>query len=123
MTPEPVTILVIEDDPDLRELVCAMLVAEGLAVREAATGWHALAILRADVRIDAILSDVILAGVPNGPDVVAKARALRPGLPAVFMSGYTDGALSPDSGFTLLEKPFRRQQLMDALRHAIEGRA
>lgn len=120
------TILVVEDDPSLRSLAVRVLKRYGYDVIPAASGPEALA-LSADSRavVDAVLTDVIMPGM-NGREVVERLLAARPGLPYLFMSGYTDdevlrrGVLQGDSPF--LQKPFTADQLARKIREVIDER-
>lgn len=119
------TILVVEDDPSLRTLAVRVLKRYGYDVISAASGPDALA-LSADPRtvVDAVLTDVIMPGM-NGREVVERLLAARPGLPYLFMSGYTDddvlrrGVLHGESAF--LQKPFTADQLARKIREVLDG--
>ena len=116
------TILVVEDDED----VCTMAVTilEGLGYRAIGVPLAARAfpILETE-QVDLLLSDVVLPGGMSGPELAEQAKALYPGLAVVFMSGYPAmalkyrGGLAP--GTVLLDKPFYRQQLAQALHEAL----
>ncbi len=117
-------VLVIEDADDVRELTVLMLESlnyQVSAVADAASGHRALA---EGGPVDLVLSDVILGGGATGLDFAQAARAIRPDLKIVFMSGYSpdiakrDGAVDPDQ--ILLAKPFRKQALALALRTELE---
>ena len=117
-------VLVVEDDPDVRELAVAMLESLGyrvVAVPEAASGR---AVLEREANIDLLLSDVVLPGGTSGPEFVEAARQIYPDLKVIFMSGYTAEADNPDgilgSDRVLLNKPFRRNQLAKVLRAALD---
>lgn len=117
-------ILVLEDDPDVRELTILQLHSLGYAVLEAENGNSALAILEQDNSVDLLLSDVVLPGGLRGPEVAQKARKFSPDLKVLFMSGYTQNALDSHSelGDTalLLNKPFRKKDLSDRIREVLE---
>ena len=109
-------VLLLEDDPGVREVTAAMLRDLGYAVHEAATGEEALALLRADGHgITLLLADVVLPGGMKGDAVAREAQRLRPGLRVLFMSGYTENAIVHqgrlDDGVQLIGKPFQRDQL------------
>lgn len=104
------TILLAEDDDAVRAIAREALGRAGYQVLAAATGDEALALAAAHVgTIDLLLTDVIMPGM-NGRELAERLSALRPGLPTLFASGYTDnvlvdqGALLP--GVELLDKPF-----------------
>ena len=112
-------VLLLEDDAAVRDLVTAFLLSLGYKVVAAPTAADAaLDLLRHPV--DLLLSDVVLPGDVNGPAFAAEVRIRNPGLPVVFMSGYTgqeelnDPLIRPDD--VLLTKPFRKAQLARVLR-------
>ncbi|WP_169569606.1 PAS domain S-box protein [Sneathiella limimaris] len=118
------TILVLEDDPDVRELTVLQLKSLGYNVLQAHDGASALDVLDKNDDIDLLLSDVVLPGGLRGPEVAIKARESKPELNVLFMSGYTQNALEAhtelgDSAL-LINKPFRKKDLADKIREAIE---
>ncbi|MBN8896688.1 MAG: response regulator, partial [Rhodospirillales bacterium] len=126
------TILVIEDEAAVREVAATMLRELGYRVMEAADGEEALRLFgRHAPSIDLVLSDVVLPGQLRGRAFAERIRALRPDLPILFMSGYTENAIVHhgrlDPGVSLLDKPFSRSQLArkiaDLLQSARSGEA
>ncbi len=118
------TILVLEDDPDVRELTVLQLKSLGYSVLQAHDGNSALEVIANEENIDLLLSDVVLPGGLRGPEVAIKARETKPNLNVLFMSGYTQNALEShtelgDSAL-LLNKPFRKKDLAEKIREAIE---
>jgi two-component system, cell cycle sensor histidine kinase and response regulator CckA len=116
-------VLVVEDNGQVREVACAMLAEMGIEVLQAESGPAGFALIESDAEIDLVLSDVIMAGGMNGPELAAKARQLRPHLRILFMSGYAPGSVRqmqglPDS-VELVNKPFTRNDLMDKVRRAL----
>jgi len=118
------TVLVVEDDADVRELTESALHSLGyrvLCAKDARTG---LAALRAAPRVDLLLSDVVLPGGTSGPAMAAEAERLRPGLKVLFISGYAASAADPKTPFPqdarLLDKPFRKRQLAQIVRATLE---
>jgi CheY-like chemotaxis protein len=117
------TILVVEDEPSIRELVCERLVDSGFQTLHAADGSAGLRILQSEASIDLLITDVGLPGSLNGRQMADAARTVRPGLKVLFMTGYAehsvvgDGHLEP--GMHLLTKPFSldvlRQKIHDIL--------
>ncbi|OGA50704.1 MAG: hypothetical protein A3G25_11420 [Betaproteobacteria bacterium RIFCSPLOWO2_12_FULL_63_13] len=109
------TILLVEDEPDVRALLIDTLLSAGYKVIEAANGRAALDIFR-DVghRVDLIVSDVIMPQC-GGPELVRAVRGLRPGLPSILMSGYaTDGQaleIRSDAITRFIQKPFGAETL------------
>jgi PAS domain S-box-containing protein len=118
------TILVVEDDPDLRGLAVSILNHLGYRVVEAEDGRAALEILRKQEPIDLILTDVVLPGGLSGPELVTKCRGWQPGVRVLFMSGYATDLLGdrdrPDAAGELLNKPFHRAELAERVRSALD---
>jgi PAS domain S-box-containing protein len=116
------TVLVVEDDEQVRQLAVTMLATLGFAVLEAADGRAALEILDREPCIDLLLSDVMMPGGMLGPDVAGEARKLHPQIRCIFMSGFSGDALkeAADLGALgdsvhLLAKPFRARDLAAVL--------
>ena len=105
------TLLVVEDDDDLRKLYRTSLSLGGFDVIEAADGLSALRVLEArDQRIDLMVTDVGLPGGMNGRQVADAARQLRPELRILFITGYAENAVVGNGhlepGMAVLAKPF-----------------
>ena len=119
------TILVVEDSATVRGVAVGLLRGLGYTVLEAEDGHAALAILRKPVAIDLLFTDLIMPNGINGQDLLRRARELRPGLRAMFTSGYSEQFLqdrnSADAGVPLLNKPYRRHALADAVRGVLDG--
>lgn len=107
-------VLVVEDDPHVRELLCQALQDEGYACRSASNASEALQLLRSAQVIDLLLSDVGLPGM-NGRQLAEIARKLRPQLPVLFITGYAETAMAREGflapGMQLICKPFELKQL------------
>jgi CheY-like chemotaxis protein len=103
-------VLLIEDEPDVRELLAEHLRDHGCRVLEADTGPAALRLIRAGTRIDLLVSDYVLPGGMNGRQVVEAARERHPGLPAIIITGYAGG--EPMPGMAVIQKPFEPAVLM-----------
>ena len=119
------TILVVEDDRTLRDLVASLLSAAGYAVLEAETPQAALQLVdRHPTEIDLLLTDVVLPAM-NGGELANLLRAKRPTLKLLFMSGYSpelissQGAVQP--GVSIVEKPFTRSELLHRVRDALQS--
>jgi signal transduction histidine kinase len=110
------TILVVEDEPAVREIACAILSDLGYRILEAADGEEALRVFGAHTEsIDLLLTDVILPGTIRGRELSERITALRPDVKVLFMSGYTENSIVHhgrlDDGVRLIGKPFKREQL------------
>ncbi|MBI5168504.1 MAG: PAS domain S-box protein [Candidatus Eisenbacteria bacterium] len=117
------TLLVVEDEPGVRALVCMTLRRAGYDVLEAADGeWGVSAAAQHAGPIDLVVTDVVMPRL-NGPAMAARLLAARPGLRFLFMSGYPDDARAPQefigSAGAFLAKPFTPSQLLHAARAAI----
>ena len=113
------SILVVDDDASVREVVTSMLTDAGYQVTVAASGEEGLALL-SDVKLNPewLLVDFAMPGM-NGTAVAARARELRPKLPILIMSGYMDqGEIRHAWAGRVLSKPFDLRGLQDALREA-----
>ena len=103
------TVLVVEDDPAVREMAVHALAGFGYTAVGAESGDEALGVLASDRPIDLLLADVVMP-VMGGRELAARARALRPRLPVLFMSGYAEDAMLRtnllESSSAFLAKPF-----------------
>ena len=113
------TVLVVEDQPDVRHVVRRQLESLGHRVTVAEAATEALLLLKGPGAPDLLVTDVILATGMNGIDLANAARAQRPGLPVIFMSGYTAVPEAQqrvrETGAPLLSKPFTTPQLESAV--------
>ena len=116
------TVLVVEDDPEVRAYSCDVLTELGYGVLVAPSGAAAIAQLDKAQRIDLVFTDMVLAGPLNGHDVANYAARVRPGLPVLFASGYAHEVVAsfrPDEAFDLLAKPFSYAALATRVRQAL----
>ena len=118
------TILVVEDNPDVRRLVRRQLTELGYTVHESGNGPEALKLLHSAFPIDLMFTDVIMPEGMTGYELASMARECRPGMKILFTSGYTAiaGGLENDSraGGTLLSKPYRKRDLAHLLRATLD---
>jgi len=118
------TILVVEDDADVRAFVSGQLRDLGYRVIEAADGPQVQRILESDEPIDLLFTDVVMPGGMTGRQLAETARTRRPALKAVFTSGYTENSIvhqgKLDRGVSFLAKPFRRQDLAAKVRETLD---
>ena len=109
------TILVVDDEQDILNIVEAALQREGYTVLQAHSGDMALELFQArQAPIDLLLTDVVMPGM-SGPMLVDRLLAMQPSLPVLFMSGYDDRQVVLryvlKEGFSLLPKPFSLEVL------------
>jgi PAS domain S-box-containing protein len=118
------TILVVEDSNAVRRVAVNILKALGYRVREAEDGPSALAVLQQADPIDLLFTDLIMPNGIGGQELLTRARALRPGLKALFTSGYSEqfirGKGPTEEGVALLSKPYRSRKLAEAIRTALD---
>ncbi|MBR0806747.1 response regulator [Bradyrhizobium japonicum] len=114
------TILIVDDDHDVRAIMTSFLTEIGYVVHEAERGDKALA-LQKTLKPQLMIIDFAMPGT-NGADVVKSARALQPSLPVLFVSGYADSAALEAAMGTapFLRKPFLPAELAAAVRTALE---
>jgi PAS domain S-box-containing protein len=118
----PSRILVVDDDDGVREVAALMVKGFGHEVVEANSGAAALDILESDKRFDAMIVDLAMPRM-HGAVFAISARSLVPGLPTLFVTGYTDPHWLRDiSSEQLLKKPFGRLDLATKLRPLLVGR-
>ncbi|HQR91358.1 MAG TPA: ATP-binding protein, partial [Caulobacter sp.] len=116
----PARVLLVEDDPQVAELVDAMLHDLGHTVVRAGGVDEALDRLNADKTIELVLSDVIMPGGRSGVDLAEHLATARPGLPVVLCSGYTGGdqGRAQAGAWPFLSKPFSLDSLARVLTEA-----
>jgi hypothetical protein len=120
------TILVVEDESDVRDMAVEVLESMGYHVLQAGSGKEALEILtKPEPAIDLLLSDVIMPGMSGG-ELVKRARIARPGLRVIYMSGYTaeDSTVKygvAHSEASYLQKPFSLEALSRKVRDALDS--
>jgi two-component system cell cycle sensor histidine kinase/response regulator CckA len=117
-------ILLVEDEESLRTMASRLLARNGYQVCEAGGGADALR-RAADPaqRIDLLISDMVMPGM-LGNEVVERVRAIRPDLPALFISGYAEQVLDfhgiPAPNHDILQKPFTEAALLRRVRRALD---
>ena len=116
--PRTATVLIVEDDPALREISARILRRRGYTVLSAESGDEARQICeRHDGTIHVLLSDVVMPGM-NGPMVAAMLTRMRPGLKVVFMSGYGTNEIARhgvEHEVPFLQKPFTPERLANTI--------
>ncbi len=122
---EKQVVLVVDDDAAVRATVALQLRELGYAVREADGAPAALQIIDRPDKIDLLFTDVVMPGGMNGKQLAVEVRRRRPDLPILFSSGFPgklrDDGVGLDERDMLLNKPFRRQALAEAVRALLGG--
>jgi CheY-like chemotaxis protein len=118
------TVLLVEDDVQVREVALAILRRHGYAVIAARDGDEAVRACEAHPHhIHLLLTDMVMPGI-TGRELARRLAGLRPGMKVLCMSGYTDladVADEPDTGTAYLQKPFTAETLASCVRHVLDG--
>jgi signal transduction histidine kinase/CheY-like chemotaxis protein len=119
------TVLLVEDEDQVRHLTQTLLARQGYRVLEASSGRAALALARQHrERIDLMLTDVVMPQM-SGPDLANAVRSSHPDIKVLFMSGYTDTAVALQStlapGTPFVQKPFTTGTLLRKVREALRN--
>jgi signal transduction histidine kinase/DNA-binding response OmpR family regulator len=121
------TVLVVEDDDDVRETTVGLLSELGYRVLKARDAQSALTVIESGVAIDLLFTDVVMPGPLRSPELARKAKERQPGLAVLFTSGYTENAIVHhgrlDPGVELLSKPYSREALARKVRHLLGNQA
>lgn len=118
-------LLLVEDEPQIRQLVAEILTSLGYAPVTAEDGPTAMALLGEGLQVGALVTDIGLPGGMDGRQLADFVRQMRPGLPVLFITGYAaDAAQRPDfiaEGMDLLVKPFSTDALAARLHALLAG--
>ncbi|WP_426611168.1 PAS domain S-box protein [Bradyrhizobium sp. McL0616] len=121
------TVLVVEDDDEVREVAVSMLSEFGYRVVKARDAAGALVIVDSGIPIDLIFTDVMMPGTLRSPELARKAKERLPNVAVLFTSGYTQNAIVHggrlDPGVELLAKPYTREALARKVRHVLANHA
>lgn len=122
------TILVVEDDPDVRQLVIAVLEDAGYRILEAASGDEAYRLLLAhpDLQVDLLFTDIVMPGQLDGIDLAKEARTLRPELKVLYATGFANlvrNHREDELRGLVLTKPYRPGELRRAISALIDETA
>jgi len=116
------TILLVEDDDDVRAYASSVLRGLGYTVIEAGDGHDALSIIGGDEQIDLLFTDIVMPGRLSGWQVAQVARGMRPALRVLYTSGYSEHAVGEDDRpvGAILRKPYRRRELALHVRASLD---
>jgi signal transduction histidine kinase/ActR/RegA family two-component response regulator len=121
------TILVVEDDADLRETVVTALSQLGYRALSAPNAAAALRVLSSSEKIDLLFTDVMMPGGMLGPALAKRARELRPGIEVLFTTGYAEtNVLATTAGLSsseVINKPYRNEDLAMRIRYVLDREA
>ena len=120
------TILVVEDETDVRTSTVELLSALGYQVLEAEDAASAIALVNSGVQVDLVFSDVIMPGKVSALEMGEAVVARLPTAQVLFTSGYAEGVLTHegklDPGVNLLQKPYSADVLSSRIRHLLRRR-
>lgn len=120
-------ILVVEDDPLVRQHVSLQLQDLGYWIESVADGAEAIDALRRGGSFDLLFTDVVMPGGMSGKQLADTVHEMRPDLPVLFTSGYTENAIVHhghlDEGVLLLNKPYSRMELASKIRSILDRRS
>jgi PAS domain S-box-containing protein len=118
------TIMVVEDQDEVREVAVGMLEELGYHVLTARDGDHGLDLLEKASTVDLIFTDIVMPGGMDGPEFALRARQMRPELPVLFTTGYTEATVlhrsAIRSGSNLVTKPYRIADLAAKVRNTLD---
>lgn len=114
------TILVVDDEAIIREVVRTILESSSYQVVDVGNGNEALALLEQNHAVDLLLTDVLMPDI-NGIELAKEAKRLRPDLPILFISGYWDKFEHSMRGFECVPKPFGPVELLSKVREVLSG--
>ncbi|ATB39262.1 histidine kinase [Cystobacter fuscus] len=121
------TILVVEDDDDVRETAVGLLSELGYRVLKARDAASALNVVESGIPIDLLFTDVVMPGPLRSPELARKAKERLPHIGVLLTSGYTENAIVHhgrlDPGVELLSKPYTREALARKVRHVLGNEA
>lgn len=117
------TVLIVEDESDLLSIFSEMLQAQGYTVLQASDGMRALELLRTNVNIDLVVTDLIIPKL-LGLDLYAEAQSICPYTRFVFMTGYSPDLVDPlaENNIEVLQKPFSESTLLQKIRSILDDK-
>ncbi|MBI5318279.1 PAS domain-containing sensor histidine kinase [Bradyrhizobium sp.] len=108
------TVLLVEDNPDVASVSSSLLEQLGYAVRRVADAEAALRAIELD-GIDLVFSDIVMPGKMDGLELAHRLRQIRPALPILLATGYSDAAVNVRGEFPILRKPYEIHELSQAI--------
>jgi CheY-like chemotaxis protein len=120
------TVLVVEDEPELRQLVCEILRQYGYTTLSAGSGPEAIPIWRQHAaRIDLLLTDMVMPGNMSGKELAEALKAENPSLKTIYTSGYSVEMMANDfrmkRGLNFLQKPYHPRTLLKVVRDCLDS--
>lgn len=117
------SILVVEDEDDVRELVSASLRHRGFSVLSVPNAEVALQILKEQVKFDLLFTDIVMPGLIDGFELADRAKRLQPDMKILYATGFASASRRSASTLhgKLIHKPYRPDELASEVRQALEG--
>ncbi|HEY5801913.1 MAG TPA: ATP-binding protein, partial [Burkholderiaceae bacterium] len=120
------TVLVVEDEPEVRSTTVELLQSLGYKTLQASDAQSALTLLQCGLEVDLLFSDVVMPGPLRSDELVVEAQRLRPALKVLFASGYVDERIVRDgqlmAGIELLKKPYSVDDLAQHVRQVLSSK-
>ena len=114
------TILMVEDNAEVRLMGVTLLRDAGFEVHEAGDAEEALALVHAGLVFDLLFTDIVIPGGMDGVVLAAEVRRLRPGVPVLLTTGWADRA-DDHGGLDLIGKPYRSAELTRKIRATLDA--
>jgi CheY-like chemotaxis protein len=108
------TVLLVEDNPDVASVSISLLEQLGYTVRRVADAEAALRAIEHD-GVDLVFSDIVMPGKMDGLALAHRLRQIRPGLPILLATGYSEAAINVRGDFPILRKPYEIHELSQAI--------
>lgn len=112
----PITVLVVEDEGMLCDLISEELNEVGFSVIRAADGGEALAVIESEKTVDVLFTDIRLPGSLDGWDLAERFRARNPHGPVIYATGYSEAARRQVAQSAFLAKPYRPSAIIGEIR-------
>jgi CheY-like chemotaxis protein len=119
------SILVVEDEDDVRDLVATSLRHRGFSVLSVPNAEVALQILSEQVKFDLLFTDIVMPGLIDGFELADRAKRLQPNLKVLYATGFAHVSRRPVEKLhgKLIQKPYRAEELASEVRQTLEGAA
>jgi CheY-like chemotaxis protein len=114
------TILMVEDNPDVRLMGATLLEEAGFEVHQAADADEALSMVVEGLGFDLLFTDIVMPGDMDGVALAAEVRRLQPGVPVLLTTGWGDRA-NDHGGLDLIGKPYRAPELTQKINALLNG--
>jgi CheY-like chemotaxis protein len=124
MASRAITILIVDDNDDLRDLATVIVEDLGYRVLAARNGEEAMRVVRGGDPIDLLFTDIVMPGALNGFDLARTAKEIRPDLKVIYTTGYSS-RIPEERGCTfgpIVYKPYRPVRLAAEIRRVLESR-